>query len=367
MSRAIYVTAVQGRQQEPGLVLPAPEASFEIDPLESWIVSSVADAEAITSIQQFTSGKANLTYLLKLAGGGPSEVILRRPPLGILPAGGHAMSREYHVLERLWKGFPLAPRALAYCDDAEVIGAPFMLMERRDGVVIQDDIPDFFGGGEDPVINRAISTAVVETLARLHSVDPQEVGLNDLGKPDGFMQRQVEGWTHRMLAAGYEDPDSAEELSRWLANRIPQPQSVSVLHNDWRIDNLGLDSSDPSVCIAVYDWDMCTRGDPLADLGTLLSTWYEPGEGIDSFAPTPTHVPGFLTADEVIAVYQTETGLDTSDVWWYVVFGTLKMAAILQQIFARWERGESTDPRFESLGDAAARLVDLAQQRRSSA
>ena len=319
-------------------------------------------------MRQFARGKANLTYLLAFGedGGPVTEYVLRRPPLGPVAPGSHDMAREYRVLSTLWRAFPLAARAFVFCDDPAVLGAPFFVMERRRGVVVQGTVPPEFGGGEDPVTNRKLSEVVVDALAQFHAVDPAEAGLDDLGYPEGFVDRQLRGWIGRWTKAQHEPNPLVDELAAWLEDTRPPSPPPTLLHNDWRLDNMAVDPDDPGRCVAVYDWDMCTRGDPFADVGTLLACWFDPGEASILLEPMPTGVPGFMTRAEAISRYGRKSGRDVSGMDWYVVFGTFKMGVILQQIYIRWLRGQTRDDRFATMGDDATRLFELAAARRLS-
>lgn len=339
------------------------EERFDLDPLVAWMSGQGSLPPGTPKVRQFAGGKANLTYLLEFPDG--TELVLRRPPLGPVAAGAHDMTREYRVLSRLWRSFDRAPRAIAICEDVSVIGAPFFLMERKPGVVIRDEVPDRFGGGLDPEANRKLSMVVVDTLVDLHSVDPAASGLGDLGHPDGFLERQVEGWWHRWEQAKHEDNPTAEEVGEWLKAHIPSSGPPTLIHNDWRLDNMAVSPDDPGRCVAVYDWDMATRGDPLADLGTLMASWYDEGEEKSTLAPMPTTAPGWLDRDAALLRYGERSGRDLSDATWYVVFGTWKLAVVLQQIYIRWLRGQTADPRFEPLGEGARVLFRVAESRRS--
>ena len=338
-----------------------PDERIDVERLMTWLEGRLPGAETLPDVSQFSRGKANLTYLLDFGEG--NEYVLRRPPLGPVAPGSHDMGREHRVLSTLWRAFPLAPRSYAFCEDAQVIGAPFFVMERRHGVVVQNVVPDVFGGGGDLVANRKLSEVVVDTLADFHAVSPADAGLADLGRPDGFLERQVTGWERRWEAAKHEDNTLADELSRWLVDTMPSSPQASLLHNDWRLDNMAVAENDPGVCVAVYDWDMCTQGDPLADLGTVMAVWYDEGEMPSALNPMPTAQPGFMTRQEAIDRYLSRANVD-GDVDWYVVFGTFELAAILQQIFIRWHRGQTQDERFAGYGEAAARLIQLADERR---
>ena len=332
--------------------------------LAAWLFGRLNGTDQPMQVEQFTRGKANLTYLLKFGDDPATEFVLRRPPHGDLPPGAHDIAREHRVLSTLWRAFDKASKSFVYCDDRSILGVPFLIMERRHGIVVQDAIPEVFGGGADEAQNRAISETVIDTLAEFHAVDPEAAGLGTLGRPDGFLRRQLAGWSERLRAAGVTPLGPVEELEGWLRERLPATSAVTLVHNDWRLDNLALDPNDPGRCTAVYDWDMCTRGDPLADLGTLLSGWYEDEEPPEGFCPMPTGVRGFLSRAAAIERYCNATGRSPDEVRWYLVFGTFKMAGILQQIYHRWRHGQTDDPRFETMDRSASALVHLALLRR---
>ena len=336
----------------------------EIDPtaLAEWIEGVGNLPRGTPLVSQFPGGRANLTYLLIFPGG--EQLVLRRPPLGPVAASAHDMSREYRVLARLWRSFNKAPRAVALCEEASVIGGPFILMERKTGVVVRDHVPMRFGGGLDEVANRKLSEVVIDTLAELHAVDPAECGLEGLGHPDGFLDRQVTGWSNRWEQARHEENPVADEVSRWLWEKLPASEAPTLIHNDWRLDNMAVSAEDPGECVAVYDWDMATRGDPLADLGTLLASWYNEDEERSVLSPMPTNSPGWLDRAAAIQRYAVRSGRNLSAINWYVVFGTWKLGVVLQQIYIRWLRGQTEDPRFEPLGEGARALFRVAATRR---
>jgi aminoglycoside phosphotransferase (APT) family kinase protein len=349
-------------------VIPVREdEAFDQAALLGWLAEH--ELEGVTGalhVEQFGGGHANLTYLLGF-GAGPArrEYVLRRPPLGPVAPGSHDMHREYRALSKLWKGFDKAPRAYLYCDDEAVIGAPFLIMERRHGIVVRGVIPDRFGAGRDPVANRKLAEVVVDVLAELHAVDPVAVGLDDLGRaPEHFLERQVEGWAGRYERARTTAVPVADELVAWLRRERPESPPATLLHNDWRLDNMAVDPADPGRCVAVYDWDMCTVGDPLCDLGTLLALWSDPGQPPAGTNPMPTQSEGFLTRDEAVARYGQRTGCDVARVPYYDVFGTFKMGVVLQQIFYRFQEGQTRDSRFAGLEGAATNLFELAASRR---
>jgi len=339
-----------------------PDESFDVAGLTTWLASARDLPEGRPRVSQFGGGKANLTYLLTFPDG--SELVLRRPPLGPVATGAHDMGREYRVLSRLWTSFDKAPRALAFCEDDSVIGSEFFVMERRDGVVVRGVVPEQFGAGNDAVVNCALSEVVVDTLAELHSVDPASCDLDDIGRPEGFLGRQVEGWQGRWEKAKHEDNPLAVEIGVWLSDHLPRETTPTLLHNDWRLDNMAVSATDPGHCVAVYDWDMATRGDPLADLGTLMGSWFDPGEAPGELGMMPTQSPGWLDRASAVDRYLQRSGRDSSSVEWYLVFGAWKLAIILQQIYIRWLRGQTQDARFATLDEGTRHLFHLAADRR---
>ena len=316
-------------------------------------------------VEQFGGGHANLTYLLHFADGDEAiDYVLRRPPLGPVAPGAHDMKREYRALSSLWKAFPVAPRALLYCDDPEILGADFFVMERLGGVVIRREVPECFGSGSDPDSNRKLSEVLIDTLVDLHAVDAKTIGLDGLGRPDGFLERQVSGWTDRMERAQTRELPVAEEVAKWLLENIPDSPAPTLLHNDWKLDNMAIDPADPGHCVAVYDWDMCTVGDPLCDLGTLLCSWIDRDEAAVGPGSMPSQSEGFMLRREAIERYAERSGRDVSAIRYYHAFGTFKMAVVLLQIYVRYHRGQTKDERFASMDVAAESLFGQAAKRR---
>jgi aminoglycoside phosphotransferase (APT) family kinase protein len=349
----------------PDVIEVRPDERFDESRLAAHLAGKLPGSDRPLAVRQFGGGHANLTYLLRY-GSGPDavEYVLRRPPLGPVAPGAHDMEREYRVLSRLWRAFPLAPRAYLFCDDPAVLGAPFFVMERRHGVVVRSGIPPEFGGGEDEEANRKLSQVVVDVLADFHAVEPAAAGLGDLGRPEGFLERQVTGWTGRWERSRVEPFALADELQRWLLDNLPASPPATLLHNDWRLDNMAVAADDPGRCVAVYDWDMCTRGDPLADLGTVLAVWYDPDEVPATLNPMPTIAPGFLRRAEAARRYGERSGRPLEALDYYLVFGTFKMAVVLQQIYFRFHRGQTKDARFAGMGEGAKALFRLADARR---
>jgi aminoglycoside phosphotransferase (APT) family kinase protein len=343
-----------------------PDERFDEARVAAWLRGKVPGSDRPLTVRQFPGGHANLTYQLRYGDGDDAvEYVLRRPPLGPVAPGSHDMSREHRELSVLWRAFPLAPRSYAFCDDVAILGAPFFVMERRHGVVVRGGIPERFGGGADADTNRKLSQVVVDVLALFHAVEPAKAELGDLGRPDGFLERQVTGWTGRFERAKTDPFPLADELAKWLLDNLPASPTPTLLHNDWRLDNMAVAADDPGRCVAVYDWDMCTRGDPLCDLGTVLAVWYDHDEASPSLNPMPTIAPGFLSRAEAAARYGEQSGRDLTQLPYYLVFGTFKMAVVLQQIYFRYHNGQTKDARFAGMGEGAKSLFRLADARRS--
>jgi aminoglycoside phosphotransferase (APT) family kinase protein len=330
------------------LIDERPDERLDTSRLEPYLRAHLSGAEAPLQVRQFAGGKANLTYLLCF---GASEFVLRRPPLGPIPPGAHDMRREHRVLSVLHRRYPLAPHSLLLCEDESIIGAVFIVEERRHGFVIRDDIPPEFAGRPD--LNRCIGEALMDALADLHRVPPHAIGLDDLGRPEGYVERQLAGWLRRWHAAqgGEEAERSAARWAPvidWLRHRLPASACAALLHNDYRLDNCLLDIADPGRIEAVLDWDMCTQGDPLADLGYVLNYWVEPGDPEEwrEIAAMPTWCDGFPSRAEAIERYALRTGFDVAAIGWHQVFAAFKLSVIIQQIYIRFVRGQTQDPRF---------------------
>jgi aminoglycoside phosphotransferase (APT) family kinase protein len=337
------------------LIEVRPDERLDTGPLEAWLRDNLDGAEGPFEYAQFGGGHANLTYLLRF---GDNEFVLRRPPLGPVAASAHDMSREHRVLSVLWREFDLAPRCFSLCTDHDVIGADFMVMERRNGFVIRKDLPENLQG--DPVLARRIGEMIIDCLARFHAADPAAVGLEAMGRPEGFAERQLEGWTGRWQAAKDQDIPAMDRLTAWLADNLPEPQAATFVHNDYKLDNMLVAHDDPARAVAVLDWDMCTRGDPLMDLGYLLTYWPEAGDPLtwrDS-CPSPLWREGFPTRAEAVQRYAELSGLDVSQSAWYHAWGTFKIAVVIQQIYIRWLRGQTQDERFAVMGERVRILID---------
>jgi len=351
-----------GATTDPPETIPIREGEdFDHATLATFLKGKLPGSERPLDIVQFAGGHANLTYLLRY---GDTEYVLRRPPIGPVAPYAHDMGREYRVLSVLYKGYPLAPRAFVFCDDPSIVGAPFFVMERRRGIVVRRVIPSQWGGGAEPATNRKISEVLIDTLADLHDVDARAVGLAELGKPDGFLRRQIDGWLGRYERAKTKDVPVAVEMAAWLRERLPASPAPTLVHNDWRLDNMMLDGDDPGRCVAVFDWDMCTIGDPFADLGTLLAAWIEEREGGSGAGQVvmPSNTPGFLTRRAAVERYGQRRGIDVSNVPYYYVFGIFKIAVVLQQIYYRYHVGQTKDQRFAPFEQGAEMLFWKAKE-----
>ena len=335
----------------------APRSGEEVDAsrLEPYLRARLPMTDGPFGLRQFGGGHANLTYLVSF---GDSEYVVRRPPLGPVAPSSHDMKREHRVLATLPDIFPLAPRSHLYCGDASIIGAEFHVMERRHGIVIRSDLPEEFKG--KPALARRIGEMIVDTLAALHTADPAEAKLGDLGHPEGYVRRQLDGWIKRWHAAKDKDLATVDETIAWLSKRVPSPQRASLLHNDFKLDNMIVSADDPARAVAVLDWDMCTRGDPLMDLGYMLNYWSEAGDSIPwrNAAFMPTWYPGFPTRGEAVQRYARKTGFTLDDIRWYHVFGVFKLTGVIQQIYIRYLRGQTSDPRFAAFGDRVKTLAE---------
>lgn len=320
-------------------------AGEEIDAraLGEFLRGKVEGADSGVSIEQFPGGHSNLTYLVRA---GSREYVLRRPPLGPVPPKAHDMAREFRVLEAVSPLFAQAPRVFLLCEDASVMGATFFLMERRHGVVLRRDIPAEFA--HDPEFPRKTSEGFIDCLAQLHSINIERYGLAALGRPEGFLSRQVRGWTERWQRAKTEEIPGIDGLLVWLAGNIPQSPRPTLVHNDFKLDNIMLDAHDPGRVEAVLDWEMATVGDPLVDLGCTLCYWTEAGDPAMRGGAMSgiTAQPGWLNRSDLVRRYAEKTSSDVSGLGYYEVFGLFKLGVILQQIYYRFRLGQTHDERF---------------------
>jgi aminoglycoside phosphotransferase (APT) family kinase protein len=337
-----------------------PGEELDATALAVWLKGRLPGVEGPIAIEQFPGGYSNLTYLLRF---GDRELVLRRPPFGSQVRTAHDMGREFRVLSRLHAAYPKAPHALLHCDDPRVIGAPFYLMERVRGIILRS--PKAPAGLDlTPQRMRAISEAAVDGLADLHAVDYQAVGLGDLGRPEGYVARQVEGWTARWLGSRTDDVPDLDRAAAWLAAHRPAETGAALLHNDYKYDNLVLHPEHPERIVAVLDWEMATVGDPLMDLGSSLGYWLDPDDAPERLLlpAGPTALPGNLRRAEVAERYAHRSGRDVADILFYYVYGLFKIAVIVQQIYYRYRQGLTKDERFASMIDAVRMFGRTAAQ-----
>lgn len=321
--------------------------------LETYLRSHFLDADGPLVVRQFPAGHSNLTYSVNL---GSREMVLRRPPFGSKVKSAHDMGREYHVLSMLHNAYP-APTPLLYCTDETVIGASFYVMERVRGVILRRQLPQ--GLTLDTETARRLSESFIDNLAALHNLDYNALGLGDLGKPVGYLERQVKGWIERYHGSKTEELPEVERITDWLARNMPALGDASLIHNDYKYDNMILAEDDITHIKAVLDWEMCTLGDPLSDLGTALAYWVnadDPPE-VQMIGWGPTGIPGSLTRAQIAQRYAEKTGRDTSHIVFYYVFALFKVAVIIQQIYFRYYHGLTKDQRFATLGNVAKLLL----------
>ena len=333
--------------------------------LNHYLRDQLPELSGSLEIRQFPAGYSNLTYLLTFD---TTELILRRPPFGNRVQSAHDMSREFRVLSQLSPHYPLAPRVFLYCDDETVIGSSFYIMERRCGIVLRRQLPT--GLEVKPNHLQQLATNFANRFAELHSLDYQRLGLTDLGKPQGYIERQVKGWLKRYEAAATHHYPEVEALGKWLANHRPVESDAALIHNDFKFDNLVLAQDNVSQIIAVLDWEMATIGDPLMDLGSTLAYWIEAEDADDlkRWAFAITDQPGCLTRQELAEHYLEARRVQTKDLLFYYNYGLFKLIGIVQQIYARYHRGSTTDQRFaqlhrmvEALGQQAQRTLEQEQ------
>jgi aminoglycoside phosphotransferase (APT) family kinase protein len=315
------------------------------------------DATAPMVVEQFPGGHSNLTYLLRF---GNQEFAMRRPPFGPVPPKAHDMARECRILAAVHPVFPLAPEPYVLCEDASIIGSIFYIMERRRGVVIRYEEPPELV--DQPAERRRVSTAIVDVLADLHIVDIRAHGLTALGKPAGFVERQVRGWQQRWEGSKTSEQPEMDLLAQWLVDRLPpDPVRPTLLHGDFKLDNVMLDANDLGRLVAVFDWEMSAVGDPLVDLGILLAYWVHtiPVSQRDALTSV-TSRPGWFTREEMLERYAARTSSDLTNIEFYEVFAVFKLAVVLQQIFYRYHRGQTDDARFATLDQRVAWLARIA-------
>lgn len=321
-----------------------------------WLTEHVGAGDAL-EVEQFGGGHSNLTYLLKWGGG---EYVLRRPPVGSKVKSAHDMSREWKVMSALHPHWPKVPTPVAFCDDEAILGCDFYVTERAHGLILRKNPPAGLDLGEARM--RKMCEALVDTLVDLHRLDPAAIGLGDLGRPEGFVQRQVEGWTKRYHGSKTDDVPVVDKVSAWLHDHLPSSPPPTLIHNDYKFDNVMFAADEDATITCVFDWEMSTVGDPLMDLGTVLCYWVEADDPqpLHEARMVPTHLPGCLTRREVADRYAAQSGRSLDELVFYTAFGLFKTAVVCQQIYYRYTQGLTKDPRFAALGFFAALLCERA-------
>ena len=332
------------------------EDAFDVEAMATWLRAHGDDVPAGTpQVRQFPGGASNLTYLLHYPG---RDLILRRPPSGVKARGAHDMGREFTIQSRLAPVFSYVPGMVAFCDDPDVIGSDFYVMERLAGTILRSDLPE--GLALPPADAATLCTNFVDVLAELHAVDPSRAGLDDLGKGTGYVARQVGGWSARYRKAITDNVGDYERVMGWLDEHQPEDVANRVIHNDFRLDNVVLAADDPLRVVGVLDWEMATLGDPLMDLGGALAYWIQADDEAEYLAMRrqPSHLPGMLTRAEMVDYYGSRTGHTVTPEQWrfYEVFGLFRLGVIAQQIYYRYHHGQTTNEAYAAFYDVATYL-----------
>ena len=348
--------------EQPGeACAPRPGEELDAAAVADYLARELPGFEGPVEIRQFPGGASNLTYLLRAAG---HEWVLRRPPPGTKARSAHDMGREYRILSRINEAFPYAPRPVLFCADRAVLGDEFYLMERMQGLILRRDLPE--GMTLAPEEAAALCRNLVEVHAELHAVDFEAAGLGELGRPEGYVERQVRGWSERYRAARTEDVPDNEALMDWLeANRPAEAMRAALIHNDYKFDNVVLSRNDGQWRIsAVLDWEMATLGDPLMDLGASLAYWIQADDPVplQQVRMLPTHLPGMMRRAEVVDYYGSISGLPLQRFDFYYVYGLFRLAVIVQQIYYRYVLGQTRNPRFAGFGGICTVLSHTAAE-----
>lgn len=336
-----------------------PGEELNIAALAECLRGKIEGVERGITVEQFPSGHSNLTYLLRMDADG-REYVLRRGPLGPVAPKAHDMAREFRVLQMVHPHFPEAPAVFHLCEDPAVLGAVFFLMERRRGHILRDEVPPQLARLKN--YPQLVSEAFIDCLIRLHAIEVSKTGLIALGKPEGFLERQVQGWADRWNRARTDEMPEMDHVVRWLADRRPASPAPTLVHNDYKLDNVMLRLETFDRIEAVLDWEMTTVGDPLADLGLTLCYWaWAAAPQLSSRGvPALTSQPGWYTRDQFVQRYAERTGRDLTHIGYYEVLGIFKLAVILQQIYYRFRRGQTQDTRFQHFDERVRALVELA-------
>lgn len=332
------------------------EDRFDVEAMHAWLKPFIG-VDSLPEVSQFRSGASNLTYLLQYPG---RDLVLRKPPAGMKAASAHDMKREFLIQSRLKPVYPLVPSMVAMCDDQSVMGSDFYVMDRVVGDIFRRDVPE----GVTPADVSVMADSLINGLVQLHAVDASI--LAELNKGPGYVQRQVEGWSKRYRNALTDDVPNGEKVMAWLEANRPDDVASCVIHGDWRIDNVVFDLKQARI-VGVLDWELATVGDPLMDLGSALAYWVDSDDepGFASLRRQPSHLPGMPTRDEFVAKYLQLSGRRCDDFTFYEVFGLFRLAVIIQQIWARYRAGQTTNPAFAGFGDACNTLINRAESKLS--
>ena len=332
---------------------------LDVDRVREFLMDSIPGLSGEVSIQQFPSGFSNLTYLVTI---GDTELVLRRPPFGTRAKTAHDMGREYRMLSALRPVFPLCPRPLSFAEDESILGCQFYVMERLKGIILRKNLPK--GLSFSPAAARTLCEELIDIHIRLHGVDWQRIGLADYGKPDGYVRRQVTGWSQRYRDARTPDAPDFEAVMGWLGESMPlESGPPSLIHNDYKFDNVVLDPAEPTRIIGVLVWEMSTIGDPLMDLGNSLAYWVQKTDppATQLIRTMPTDLDGAMTREELVARYAERTGISIPNFDYYYCFGLFRLAVIAQQIYYRFYHGQTKDERFKALIFGVKALEETAQ------
>ena len=332
------------------------EDRFDVARMHQWLQPFIG-VDEMPQVSQFRSGASNLTYLLQYP---DRELVLRKPPVGMKAASAHDMKREFLIQSRLQPVYPLVPSMIALCDDQAVMGSDFYVMERVVGDIFRRDVPE----GVTPADVSVMADSLINGLVQLHAVDASI--LAELNKGPGYVQRQVEGWSKRYRNALTDDVPNGEKVMAWLEANRPDDVASCVIHGDWRIDNVVFDLKQARI-VGVLDWELATVGDPLMDLGSALAYWVDRDDdpAFAALRRQPSHLPGMPTRDEFVAKYLEKSGVPCDDFTFYEVFGLFRLAVIIQQIWARYVAGQTTNPAFAGFGAACNTLINRAESKLS--
>ncbi|WP_426110759.1 phosphotransferase family protein [Pseudomonas sp. DSP3-2-2] len=312
--------------------------------IDSYLKAQIPGLSGTAQISQFPGGASNLTYLIHYP---QQELVLRRPPFGQKARSAHDMGREYRIINQLKDAFPYCPKAYVHCTDDSLIGSEFYVMERIKGIILRSDLPPELG--LDAGQTQALCKNFIDRLVELHRVDYQACGLGDLGKPQGYVQRQIHGWSERYARARTPDAPQWDVVKAWLVAKMPADHPVpSIVHNDYRFDNVLLDPANPMNIIGVLDWELTTLGDPLMDLGNTLAYWIEAGDpaAVQLMRRQPSHAPGMFTRQQFVDYYAERSGIRIDNFDFYYTYGLFRLAGIVQQIYYRFFHGQTQDKRF---------------------